>query len=238
VGQNVTPMRWPELVIFDCDGVLVDSETISLGATREALARAGLPLSEDEVLDRFLGISMQSMMGAAQRDLGAALPPAFQSDLANAILQGFERDLKGVDGIAEAVAGLARPVCVASSSSPSRIRASLTIAGTAHLFEPNVFSADEVENGKPAPDLFLHAARRMATDPAACLVIEDSVPGVIAARGAGMTVFGFIGGAHITGPRQAGRLSLAGAALIFSDMRQLPDLVARHRAPGAVAETR
>ncbi|MGD0639843.1 MAG: HAD family phosphatase [Roseiarcus sp.] len=221
--------RWPEIIIFDCDGVLVDSEPIALARTRQALGRVGLALSDDEARDRFLGVSAQSMQGMAERDLGAALPPDFQRELAREILADFKRELKGVDGIREALAELGARVCVASSSSIERIRASLRIVGYAGLFEPNVFSAAEVARGKPEPDLFLHAAARMGANARGCLVIEDSVPGVAAAGRAGMTVFGFVGGTHIRGPEHAERLREAGAALAFDDMRELPRLIHEQR---------
>jgi HAD superfamily hydrolase (TIGR01509 family) len=221
---------WPEVVIFDCDGVLVDSETIALARTREALARLGLPLSDEEARKRFLGVSAQSLQGIAERDLGASLPPDFQRELGRAILADFEHKLKGVEGIREALAQLRARVCVASSSAMERIRASLRIVGYARLFEPNVFSAAQVARGKPHPDLFLHAAARMNAKPRDCLVIEDSAPGVIAAHRAGMNVFGFIGGAHIPGPEYGDLLRASGAAVAFDDMRELPRLIKEQRA--------
>ncbi len=156
---------WPDVVIFDCDGVLVDSEPIALARTREVLGRLGLALSEEEARDLFLGVSAQSIQGIAERALGASLPPNFQRELAREILADFQRELKGVDGIREALAGLGARVCVASSSSLERTRAALRIVGYAGLFEPNVFSAAEVARGKPDPDLFLRAAARMGAKP-------------------------------------------------------------------------
>jgi len=221
--------HWPEVVIFDCDGVLVDSEAIALARTRDALARLGLTLSDEETRERFLGVSAQSMQGIAERDLGASLPPDFQRELARAIAADFERGLKAIGGIREALAELGARVCVASSSSMERIRASLRIVDFARLFEPNVFSAAEVARGKPSPDLFLHAAARMGARPAQCLVIEDSVPGVTAAHRAEMTAFGFLGGAHITDKEHGERLRAAGAVLAFDDMRELPRLIEDQR---------
>ncbi len=221
---------WPQLVIFDCDGVLVDSEPISLALTRALLARHGLDLTETEARDLFLGISAASARKVAESRLGAPLPATFEADLGREVIAQFERDLRGVPFVREAVAGLARPVCVASSSSPERIRASLRIVGYADLFGPRVFSAEEVANGKPAPDLLLHAAARLGVAPEDCLVIEDSVAGVTAASRAGMTVFGFTGGAHHAGGDYAERLEAAGASLAFDDMRKLPEL-ARAAAP-------
>jgi HAD superfamily hydrolase (TIGR01509 family) len=222
-------MAWPEVVIFDCDGVLVDSEVIALAETRLALGEAGLPLSDAEVFDRFLGLSADAVARSAERDLGGALPASFSTDLTRRILAGFEHELKGVAGIREALAGLGAKVCVASSSPPERIRHSLAAVGYAQLFEPNIFSARSVTRGKPSPDLFLYAAREMGAAAEACLVIEDSVPGVQAAAAAGMPVFGFIGGSHISGPAQGERLSAAGAALIFADMTELPGIIKSRR---------
>jgi HAD superfamily hydrolase (TIGR01509 family) len=222
-------MAWPEVVIFDCDGVLVDSEVIALAETRQALGEAGLHLTDEEMLDRFLGLSVEAIKRSAEQDLGGALPASFPSDLTRRILAGFESELKGVAGIREALAGLGARVCVASSSAPERIRRSLAAVGYESFFEPNIFSASAVKRGKPNPDLFLHAAREMNAAPEACLVIEDSVPGVQAATAAGMPVFGFIGGSHISGPAQGERLSTAGAALIFADMTELPNIIRDRR---------
>jgi HAD superfamily hydrolase (TIGR01509 family) len=230
--------RWPDVVIFDCDGVLVDSEAIALSRTRASLARLGLDLDENETRDLFLGVSAQSMRAIAERTLGARLPPDFQPELAREILKDFERELKGMEGIGEAVAALGARVCVASSSTPERIRASLRIVGYADLFEPNVFSAAEVARGKPEPDLFLHAARCLGAEPGACLVVEDSVPGVTAARRAGMTVFGFTGGAHAKGSEYSERLLAAGASLVFDDMRELPSHIETHRGGNATMSRR
>jgi HAD superfamily hydrolase (TIGR01509 family) len=234
-------MAWPEVVIFDCDGVLVDSEVIALAETRQALGEAGLHLSDEEVLDRFLGLSADAVALSAKKDLGGALPASFSSDLTRRILTGFEHELKGVVGIRQALAGLGARVCVASSSPPERIRLSLAAVGYKALFEPNIFSASAVKRGKPNPDLFLHAASAMNAEPAACLVIEDSVPGVQAAAAAGMPVFGFTGGSHVTGAAQGKRLLAAGAALIFADMTELPDIIRQRRGElgdGAIARAR
>jgi len=217
--------RWPEVVIFDCDGVLVDSEVLASARLGAALERLGLKLDESQIRELFLGVSEQSMLGIAERALGAPLPPEFQSELANDVLADFERELKGIKGIAELIGRLDARVCVASSSSIERIRASLRIVGYANLFEPHVFSASEVARGKPEPDLFLHAAQRMGASAADCLVIEDSVHGVTAARRAEMVVFGFTGGAHAQGHEYNARLVEAGAAVVFDDMRELPGLL-------------
>jgi HAD superfamily hydrolase (TIGR01509 family) len=225
-------MQWPEVVIFDCDGVLVDSELIALGQTRRALDAAGLSLTHAQAIDRFLGLSLDSIVQSVETELAAALPANFRADLSRDILERFAGELKGIHGVKQAVEGLRRPVCVASSSPLERIRLALSLVGYEALFEPHVFSATMAPRGKPHPDLFLYAARQMGADPGRCLVIEDSAPGVLAALSAGMDVFGFVGGSHFFGPAQGERLSAVGASLIFDDMSQLPDIIARRsRAP-------
>jgi len=217
--------RWPKLILFDCDGVLVDSEPISLALTREHLARHGFAVTEDEGRDLFLGLSSASARKIAEGRMGGPLPDDFEAELSRETLARFEGELQGVPHLREAVAALARPVCVASSGSPERIRASLRIVGYADLFGPRLFSAREVAQGKPAPDLFLHAARALGVAPQDCLVVEDSIAGVTAARAAGMVVFGFVGGAHHAESDYGERLQAAGAASAFDDMRELAGLV-------------
>ena len=221
---------WPELVIFDCDGVLVDSEPIALSVTRRMLEEAGLRLTDAETRERFLGLSLDSVLKRMDSELAAPLPRGFHEQLSDEILAAFGRELKAIEGVKQAVARLHAPVCVASSSAPARIRYSLKVTGLEPLFAPNLFSAAQVANGKPAPDLFLFAARMMNAKPPDCLVIEDSVAGITAARAAGMTAFGFVGGSHFSDPRQATQLTAAGAELIFADMAELPDIVAKRSA--------
>jgi HAD superfamily hydrolase (TIGR01509 family) len=219
-------MQWPDLVIFDCDGVLVDSEAIALQQTREALGHAGLTVTHAQAVERFLGFSLDSIMQGAEADLSRALPAGFRNDLSRDILARFAVELKGIPGVRPAVAALACKVCVASSSPLERIRLALSVTGYDGLFEPHIFSAAMAARGKPHPDLFLYAAREMATAPARCLVIEDSAPGVTAAVSAGMTAFGFVGGSHFSGLAQGERLLSAGAAMIFEHMGELPALIA------------
>jgi HAD superfamily hydrolase (TIGR01509 family) len=222
-------VAWPELVIFDCDGVLVDSEVIALRQTRRALSQAGLKLTDDEALRRFLGRRLDTVVQLAQVELGGQLPPEFPADLTRDILAHFENELKGISGVRQALAGLRMPVCVASSSPPERIRQSLVLTGYEALFAPNIFSASMVAEGKPQPDLFLHAAREMGVAPDRCLVIEDSVAGLLAAAGAGMEAFAFVGGSHFHAVSDFGPLVAAGAALTFDDMAQLPALIAQRQ---------
>ncbi len=228
--------RWPDVVIFDCDGVLVDSEVIALAVTRRMLGEAGLRLSDEETRERFLGMQQDSVLRRVEAELGAPLPKAFPGDLAREILSTFERELRGVEGVRQAVHGLRSRVCVASSSAPERLRFALRVTDYETLFAPNIFSAAEVSRGKPHPDLFLFAARAMGSAPRDCLVIEDSVAGVAAARAAGMTAFGFVGGSHFSGPEQAAELTAAGADLIFDDMARLPEILARGSWPAQGGE--
>jgi len=223
MGAELRAAAWPKVIIFDCDGVIVDSETIALDRTRAVLRRYGVELSAEQARERFLGVSAQAIQRMAERELGTTLPVNFLDELTQDIIGAFEHELKGVPGVREALAELGDgAVCIASSSSLERTRASLRIVGYTRLFEPNLFSAAEVAHGKPAPDLFLHAAKRMGAKPADCLVIEDSEPGVTAAVRAEMTVFGFLGGGHIVGNAHGERLTAAGAAQVFDDMRALP----------------
>jgi HAD superfamily hydrolase (TIGR01509 family) len=230
VREATRDARWPEVVIFDCDGVLVDSELIALAVTRRMLGEAGLNLSDDETRVRFLGMRQDLVLERVEAELGAPLPKDFPDKLSREILSIFGRELKGVEGVRQAIQGLEARVCVASSSEPDRLRFALRVTDYETMFSPNIFSAAQVERGKPHPDLFLFAARSMGVAPRDCLVIEDSVAGVTAARAAGMTVFGFAGGSHFSAPTQAAELTAAGADLIFDDMARLPNILARRSA--------
>jgi HAD superfamily hydrolase (TIGR01509 family) len=233
VRETMRERRWPKVVIFDCDGVLVDSEVIALAVTRRRLSEAGLALSDQETRERFLGQRFETVVGRVEAELGAPLPKDFPGDLSREILATFERELKGVDGVRQAVGGLSARVCVASSSAPERLRFALRVTGYEALFAPHIFSAAEVARGKPHPDLFLHAANAMGAEAWDCLVIEDSVAGVEAACAAGMAVFGFVGGSHFSRLDDGADLTAAGAELIFDDMAKLPDMVAARSARAA-----
>lgn len=215
-----------DLVIFDCDGVLVDSEVISCRAHAETLARHGYPITPDQVFDRFLGRSMRKATLEIEAELGRPLPEDFQTQVYAEIFRLFAASLEATPHIDEALAAIMMPVCVASSGPPEKISTSLNHVGLYDRFAPHIFSAVQVTNGKPAPDLFLFAAEQMKTAPARCVVIEDSVAGVTGALAAGMVVFGYHGGSHCR-PDTAKTLRAAGAAVTFDDMRQLPDLIGR-----------
>ena len=226
IRQATQKARWPDVVIFDCDGVLVDSEVLALAVTRRLLGEAGFRLTDEETRERFLGLRLDSVVRSVESELGAPLPKEFPAELSREILATFARELKGIEGVRQAVGGLQARVCVASSSAPDRLRFALRVTGYETLFAPNIFSAAEVAQGKPSPDLFLFAARTMGAVPEDCLVIEDSVAGVAAARTAGMRVFGFVGASHFSRLDGGADLTAAGAELIFDDMARLPDIVA------------
>lgn len=219
-----------DLVIFDCDGVLVDSELIACRALSETLVEFGLTLAVDEIADRFIGTSTRDMYAALETDWGCKLPDTLKARAAALSRELFDRELRQVAGVAEALGELSGPRCVASSSGPEAIGYKLRRTNLLRYFEPAaLFSSHTVHRGKPAPDLFLHAAERMGAAPCRCLVIEDSVPGVTAAKAAGMTAYGFIGASHCRAGHR-GRLSGAGADLVFNEMRELPGLIAQRNA--------
>jgi HAD superfamily hydrolase (TIGR01509 family) len=218
-----------DLIIFDCDGVLVDSEVILCSAHAEMLTLHGYPITSDQVLDRFLGVSDREARLTVEAELGRSLPDDFEAQMKHAALGRYANDLRAIAYVGEAIATINLPKCVASSSMPETIRHGLECAGLYDLLAPHIFSASQVKRGKPAPDLFLFAAGQMQAAPARCLVIEDSLAGITAALAAGMAVLGFDGGSHCR-PGHGDRLRGAGAGAIFDDMRQLPDLIAQIRA--------
>ncbi|MDO3702436.1 HAD family hydrolase [Micromonospora sp. C28SCA-DRY-2] len=207
------------LVIFDCDGVLVDSERIAVRVNIALGAELGWPLTEAEVVERFIGRSSTSIgeQIAARLGQGVAATWAERFDLAHR--QAVDAGLSAVDGINDALDEITQSTCVASSGTHEKMRHTLGRTGLYSRFEGRIFSATEVAHGKPAPDLFLHAAATMGVPPAACVVVEDSLYGVRAARAAGMRCFGYAGGltpAHrLEGPD----------TVVFDDMRKLPALL-------------
>ncbi|HWX06662.1 MAG TPA: HAD family hydrolase [Bradyrhizobium sp.] len=218
------PKPGVDLVIFDCDGVLVDSEVISSRAHAETLTRHGYPITSDQVLDRFLGVSDREARLTVEAELGRHLPDDFEDQVKQATLRFYAGDLLGIAFVGEAIESIGLPTCVASSGTPEKIRHGLSCAGLYDRLAPHIFSATQVKRGKPAPDLFLFAAEQMRVSPQRCIVIEDSVPGITGARAAGMTVLGFHGGSHCR-PGYADTLRAAGAQVTFDDMRQLPGLI-------------
>lgn len=188
-----------DLIIFDCDGVLIDSEGLSARVLIGALARHGIALDLDYFCVNFVGRSFPTVAQDIREKWDVTLPPGFESDYRRELLGVFERELRPTQGLVALLDRLSTRACVATSSSPERVSNSLRMTGLAPYFDGVVFTASEVARGKPAPDLFLHAAARMGVDPALCLVIEDSVPGVRAALAARMRVLRYTGGVHLRG---------------------------------------
>ena len=215
-----------DLVIFDCDGVLIRTEQHCWAADSAAFTAVGIPMTEEEVALRWTGIAFKDMYRTLELEHGITLPADFHDGIAQTVRAACVAagpDL-AVPGVHAAVAAIAQRKCVASSSGPDWLERYISQIGLWSAFAPNVFSAVEVAHGKPAPDLFLHAARKMGVDPARCIVIEDSVPGVTGAAAAGMRVLGFTQTAWDPATHGA-RLRAVGATTTFDDMRDLPGLI-------------
>ena len=213
------------VIIFDCDGVLVDSEVIACSLLAQMITGLGRPISVKETMTRFLGRSQKDVLVEIEGLIGRKLAPEEGEADARRLMQRFREELRPVQGVRAAILAVPGKRCVASSSSPDRLRYSLELTGLLDLFDPHVFSAAQVKNGKPAPDLFLLAARTCGAQPQVCIVVEDSPAGVTAARAAGMRAVGFVGASHGS-PKLGERLRLAGATLVIDDMRALPGAVA------------
>jgi HAD superfamily hydrolase (TIGR01509 family) len=223
LAEDVTAMP-RALHIFDCDGVLVDSEVLATRIESQLLHAVGVELTPESIAEAFIGFSDTEMHRRIEADWGVTLPADFTVTRAACLEEVFRTELRAVPGIADVLEALEAPRCVASSSAPERIRTSLAVTGLEKFFGPDVFSASSVERGKPAPDLFLFAADAMRTDPARCVVIEDSTPGVAAGRAAGMRVVGFTGASHCV-PTLSDQLRDAGAQEIARDAEALLDVL-------------
>nr|WP_111298470.1 HAD family hydrolase [Paracoccus saliphilus] len=211
-----------DLIIFDCDGVIADSEVLSAEVLIDQLAQLGLAITMQDVRRDFLGRSFPTVAATIRARFARILPPDFEATYRSRLLDRFATDLTATPGIAPVLDGLAgRPVCVATSSSPPRVARTLQVLGLDERFGPHVFTASQVAHGKPAPDLFLFAAAQMGCAPAHALVIEDSLPGLQAARAAGMRVLHYAGGAHLAG------MPAPDGAESFVDWTAFPDLLSR-----------
>ncbi len=210
-------MRETDLVIFDCDGVLVDSEAISVSVLVGQLAVIGIAMEAAFVQENFLGRSFPTVAAEIRRLSGLVLPEGFESGYRKELLERFETELRCTVGLEEVLSRLACPCCVATSSSPARAERTLALAGLTERFGPYVFTASEVARGKPAPDLFLHAAAEMGARPDRVLVVEDSLPGVLAARAAGMQVLVYAGASHMSG-----EVSFPGAPPVIDSWEKFP----------------
>jgi len=207
------------LVIFDCDGVLVDSETLGNRVLVEMIADLGLYIDVEEAVSMFRGCKMAECIREVERRLGRPVPNTFVTDLRSRTADAFRRELRAVEGIGDVIDALEVPICVASSGPAEKIRLSLELTGLLPWFEGRIFSSYDLGVWKPDPGLFLHAARTMGVAPAASAVVEDSVPGVQAGIAAGMSVFGFAADREdIVALRDAG-------AIVFRSMRDLPRLL-------------
>lgn len=225
-------MQTPDAVIFDCDGVLVDSEILAIEVEIAILAECGLVYPPDVYHHRFLGLNDAAYHAALDIDClertGARLPKEFLCRARDQRWDACQTRLTEVAGCAAAVAALALPKAVASSSGAAFLREKLRLTGLLEAFDPHVYSADLVARAKPHPDIFLHAARALAADPARCLAIEDSVNGVTSARAAGMAVWAFAGGGHMD-DASAARLMGAGAERLVADWDEAAGLFAAFR---------
>ncbi len=186
-----------ELVIFDCDGVLVDSERLSASVLTGMMAELGFVVTPEVFREDFLGRSFVAAAQRAEQRSGRKLPDGFQLQYRQRLLERMRQELKPMPGVEQVLGGMTARFCLATSSSPERLAVSLGVTGLARYFEGKCFTASEVTNGKPAPDLFFHAAASLGVAASRCLVIEDSEMGVLAAQAAGMAVWHFAGGSHM-----------------------------------------
>jgi len=212
------------VVIFDCNGVLVDSEQLATAIVSQEFMRVGFPLTQDIIARYFTGRRPADMFAEVEAAARRKLPENFAAMVSTAILRRFRAELRATRHAAYALTWLRGPKCVASSSGLDRIRVSLEATDLIRFFEPYLFSGNDVPKGKPAPDLFLHAAKKMRVPPSDCIVVEDSPVGVGAGVAAGMTVIGFVGGSH-AGPRLGNHLRAAGAHAVINDMRALKSTI-------------
>lgn len=210
----------PELVIFDCDGTLIDSETLGVRVDQRVLADQGWDLALDEVVERFMGRTSEYVTAELERHLGRSLPPGWEAPYASWYVDAFEAELTTVDGIESALERITSATCVASNSAHDRLRFTLGKVGLLDRFEGRIFSAEDVPRGKPAPDLYLHAARTMGVPPHRCVVVEDSKYGVQGALAAGMPVLAYAGGLTPSSWFEGT------ATRVFHDMSELPELLA------------
>ncbi len=220
--MSLPPSERPfDLVIFDCDGVLVDSERLSIALDAVFLEQLGWPLPESAIVERFVGRTEAAMRAEIEAHLGRDIGPEWDA-FADEYVRLFDEELEAVAGVADAVAAIQAAgyaTCVASSGGHAKIRRNLALTGLADRFGDRIFSGEDVVHGKPAPDLFLHAAAAMGVDPARCAVVEDSRHGVAAARAAGMWAFAYAGGVTPAAALEGERTT------VFTDMRELPGLI-------------
>lgn len=214
----------PDLIIFDCDGVLIDSEIIACRVDAEALTALGIPMSTEDVIGKFAGVSQADMRVIIESETGRALPHDHEANVAKRVRQAMSKELREIAGVRSTVEQIGIPFCIASSSTHKKLKFTLTHTGLFDLFEPNIFSSTEVPFGKPAPDLFLYAAGKMKAAPEKCVVVEDSTAGITAAVAAGMPPIGFVGGTHCD-KRHTDRLQSAGAEIVINNFADLMGII-------------
>lgn len=217
-----------DLIIFDCDGVIADSEVLSTRATTAALAEFGLDLTEQQVAALFLGLTLEDGLERIRQQYQLVLPQAFALRKMQLTEQLFRRELAPVQGLVPLLQSLTIPYCVASNSSHERLQFTFEATGLTRYFEGRIYSAEDVAQGKPAPDLFLHAAKQQNAEPQHCLVIDDSPSGVRAAVAAGMPAIGFVGASHAY-PALAGQLRDAGATWVMRDYEAVSAHINQHQ---------
>ena len=213
-----------EHIIFDCDGVLVDSEPLSMELDYMILREHGVLLTRREVFERFVGLTFGALMEQVSREFGIRLPDDLSDTKDRRLLSLFEEKLQPVAGAAAAIDAIVLPRSVASNSPRARVKAAFRIAGFTRQFGSRITTFEDVKQGKPAPDIYFMAAQRARVEPSHCVVVEDSLAGVVSAVAAGCRVLGFSGTAHDPAEHEA-KLTQAGAARIFRQMTELPGLV-------------
>lgn len=216
-----------DLILFDCDGVLVDSEIIAAKVESQLLTEAGYPISVEEMGERFAGMTWKNILLTIEKEADIPLSASLLDKSEKLLDARLEREVKIIDGVKFALARLTTQRCICSNSSSARLDMMLTKVGLKPYFAPHIYSAKDLgpDRVKPKPDIFLHGAQQYGVDPSRCLVVEDSTHGVHAARAASMRVVGFTGASH-TYPSHADRLTDAGAETVISRMQDLPAVVA------------
>ena len=213
------------LLIFDCDGVLLDSMLLHNRVESDAYKKLGINIEPEELARRFAGVPLAEEFRIHEKETGIIIPPHYEQEIEKQKYELFSKNVPIIPGVCEMLDQLqVVPKCVASGTRYNELKRNLANAGLDSYFDTNIFSSEMVAHGKPFPDLFLYAAEKMAADPSECIVIEDAVAGIQAASAANMRVFGFVGGSHCDDDH-AHRLQAAGAQKIFSDIRLLPNLI-------------
>lgn len=219
-------MPAPDLIIFDCDGVLVDSEIIAARVEADLLTRAGFAIEPEELAERYAGLTFRDILLAVEREAEAPLQASLIEEAERLVDKRLASEVRAIEGAAAAVAAVGTARCICSNSSAERIATMLKRTRLHDLFGDNIFSARDTPSGqpKPAPDVFLYAAERMKVAPAGCIVVEDSVHGVAAATAAGMRVIGFTGASH-SFPGHADLLTEAGAITAINRFADLMPMI-------------